>query len=136
MALSKTQKELFLHIVTGGVATTVHYGVMAVMLNWASSAVTASSIGFIAGAVTRFLSSHKIVFLGDRLLLPAVARFVVSILLQLCLNGLLLNAFLLIVNYLWIAQICTTGLMILFNFVVYKNWVFKETALDKKPSNY
>ncbi len=139
MVLSTTQKELFLHVITGCVATAVHYGVMAATLNWTSSAISASSIGFMAGAFTRFLSAHKIVFSGDRLLLPAVVRFVISILLQMFLNGLLLNSILLITSYLWIAQIITTGMMIFFNFVVYKNWVFKRTVSDdsstvKSPS--
>ncbi len=135
MVFSTTQKELFLHVITGCMATAVHYGVMAAMLNWTSSAVGASSVGFVAGAFTRFLSSHKIVFSGDRLLLPALVRFVISILLQLLLNGLLLNLILLITSYLWIAQIVTTGMMIFFNFVVYKNWVFKRTASGDDSSS-
>lgn len=134
MVLSRTHKEFFLHLLTGCIATGVHYGVMATLLRWVPSAVIASSFGFLAGALTRFLCSHKIVFSGDRLLLPAATRFVLSLLIQLALNGLLLKSFLLMTNYLWIAQIITTGLMVLFNFVVYKNWVFKETTLSKHSS--
>ncbi len=129
MEFSKTHKEFFLHIITGIAATSVHYGLMALALTLTSSAVLASSMGFVGGAFTRFAASHTIVFSGDRSLLPTVMRFAISILIQLVANGLLLNLLLLAIDYLWISQIITTGLMIVFNFIVYKNWVFRRKAL-------
>lgn len=125
---SATWKAFLLHLATGVVATAVHYAVMAAALIWISSAAMASSVGFLAGALTRFLTAHKVVFLGPRRLWPTVARFVMSLLIQLALNAFFLNFFLLFTNHLWLAQAITTGLMVTFNFIVYKKWVFKNSA--------
>lgn len=129
MDIPRIHKEFFWHIVTGFVATGAHYGLMAIVLTWISSAILASSVGFMAGALTRFLTAHKIVFQGNRLFWPTVLRFMISLLVQLLLNAALLRLLLLAIDNLWLSQVIATGLMVVLNFIIYKTWVFRSTLL-------
>ncbi len=131
MDTRRVRKEFFWHVITGFMATGAHYGLMAVALNWFPSAVFASSLGFIAGALTRFLTAHTIVFRGHRLLWPTAWRFLISLLIQLILNAVLLQLLLLIIDHLWLAQVMATALMVVVNFIVYKTWVFRGTLLAR-----
>lgn len=133
---AETWKAFFLHMATGVLATAVHYAIMALILPWVSSAAIASSLGFVAGAISRFLTAHKVVFLGPRLLWPTITRFIISLLIQLILNALFLNFFLFVIKHLWIAQTITTALMVTFNFIVYKNWVFKNSNQNPTLPTY
>jgi putative flippase GtrA len=117
--------QFFQHLVTGVVATAAHYIVMWFALNLQLWPVVATTIGFTAGATTRFFFSYFHIFEPERDVIKALPHFVLALSLQMVLNAALLALFLTMTTLVWSAQILTTGLLVVFNFLVYKFWVFK-----------
>ncbi len=112
------------HVITGAMATAVHYLVMWLLLQVGVQAVFASSTGFVAGAISRFFLSYFHVFDSQASVPAAAGRFVLVLVVQMGLNGLLLAA---LMRWLpvWWAQLFTTVVLTLFNYVAHRLWVFK-----------
>lgn len=113
-----------LHCVTGAVAVLLHYTLMYLALAIGATAVVASSIGFLAGATSRFFMSYHQVFNPSRPRSSAAVHFVVSLGIQFVLNGLVLSGFLATGLAVWPAQIATTILLTIVNYAMYRLWVF------------
>ena len=116
--------QFFQHLITGVVATAAHYIVMWFALNLQLWPVLATTIGFAAGATTRFFFSYFHIFEPERDMIKALPHFVLALSLQMVLNAALLALFLSVTTLVWPAQVLTTGLLVVFNFLVYKFWVF------------
>ena len=85
----------------------------------------ATTIGFLAGATTRFLFSYFHIFEPERDVKNALPYFILALTLQMLLNAGLL-ALLLSANLpVWPSQVFITGMLTVFNFLAYKFWVFK-----------
>jgi len=113
------------HLFSGAIATVAHYVVMWVALSLQLWPVLATTIGFSAGATTRFLFSYFHIFEPERNITATLPHFIMALLLQMTLNAGLLALFLIFTDMVWWAQIATTLLLTVFNFLVYKFWVFK-----------
>lgn len=113
------------HLVTGAIATAAHYGVMWAAMELALIPVLATTVGFIAGATTRFLFSYFHIFEPERDVAAAVPHFLLALGLQMVLNAALLTVLLQLTSLVWPAQVVTTALLTTFNFLMYKFWVFK-----------
>lgn len=113
------------HLLTGAIATAAHYTVMWFALNLQFMPALATTIGFSAGATTRFLFSYFHIFEPKRNVTGALPHFALALLLQMVLNAALLVLLLRFTSLVWPAQITTTVLLTVFNFLVYKFWVFK-----------
>jgi len=113
------------HLVTGAAATAAHYAVMWLCLTVYLPPALATSIGFVAGATTRFLFSYFHIFIPARAVANALPHFLLALSLQMALNAALLTLFLSAGLPVWPAQLLTTGLLTVFNFLCYKFWVFK-----------
>ena len=113
------------HLVTGAIATAAHYGVMWAAMELALIPVLATTVGFIAGATTRFLFSYFHIFEPERDVVTAVPHFLLALGLQMALNAALLTLLLQMTSLVWPAQVVTTALLTTFNFLMYKFWVFK-----------
>ncbi len=113
-----------LHCVTGAVAVLVHYSLMYLALAIGATALIASSIGFLGGAISRFFLSYHQVFNPSRPRSSAAVHFVVSLGIQFVLNGVVLSGFLAIGIAVWPAQIATTILLTIVNYAMYRLWVF------------
>jgi putative flippase GtrA len=87
--------------------------------------VPASAIGFLAGALTRFVLSYAHIFSPTRGVHVAGVRFVVAIAAQLAANSALLAAFTHAGIAVWPAQVLTTVLLTVVNYLVYRWWVFR-----------
>ena len=57
--------------------------------------------------------------------MKALPHFVMALALQMVLNAGLLALLLAVDVPVWPAQVITTGALVVFNFLVYKFWVFK-----------
>ena len=114
-----------LHIAAGFIATAAHYALMFVLLQAGLGGVAATTLGFVAGAVTRFLLSYFHVFLPTAGVKAAMWRFVVSLLIQMTANSLLVAALLAAGLHVWVAQVVTTGSLIIFTFLAGRFWVFR-----------
>jgi putative flippase GtrA len=114
-----------LHVGTGFLAVAAHYGAMAALLAGGVPPLTASGIGFGAGALVRFLLAYYGVFLPTRGMVTAGWRFGVALALQLAVNTLLLAALLALGFAVWPAQVTVTIVVTLLNYLVYRLWVFR-----------
>lgn len=122
---SSWQVQFFQHLVTGVIATAAHYVVMWFALNLQMWPVVATTIGFTAGASTRFFFSYFHIFEPERDVMKALPHFVMALALQMVLNAGLLALLLAVDVPVWPAQVITTGALVVFNFLVYKFWVFR-----------
>jgi len=101
-----------------------HYALMYLALALGAAALVASSIGFLAGSISRFLMAYHQVFTPSRPRSSAVLHFVVSLGIQFVLNGALLSGLLSLGFSIWPAQIVTTVLLTFVNYAMYRLWVF------------
>lgn len=114
-----------LHVVTGFAAVGAHYALMYALIRMELAPVPASAVGFLAGALTRFVLSYAHIFAPTRGVQAAGARFVVAIAAQLAANSALLAALTHAGVSVWPAQVLTTILLTVCNYLVYRWWVFR-----------
>jgi len=114
-----------LHVLTGVLAVAAHYGTMYGMLAVQPDPLVASTIGFVAGAATRFALSFFRVFAPTRGLRRAGARFLVAISLQAVANTGLLALLLAAGFSVWPAQVATTIALTFATYAAYRLWVFR-----------
>ncbi len=114
-----------LHVATGFAAVAAHYALMYALLRMGLAPVPASAIGFLAGALTRFVLSYAHIFTPTRGVHAAGLRFVVAIAAQLAANSALLAALTRAGLPVWPAQVSTTVLLTFANYLVYRWWVFR-----------
>lgn len=109
----------------GGVATAVHYAIMSLLLGLGVNTVLASTVGFVGGAVTRFVLSWFHVFAPTLQLSKSIFRYFVLLALNMAANAILLASLLRTGVSLWMAQVVTTAVLIGFNYAASRVWVFR-----------
>ena len=114
-----------LHVLTGALAVAAHYAVMYGLVAGGLPGVPASAGGFLIGALVRVALSYSRVFMPTRGVRTASTRFVVVIALQLAANSALLASMIELGLPLWPAQIATTVLLTVGNYLAYRLWVFR-----------
>jgi len=114
-----------LHVITGFLAVGVHYGILYGLLRVGFDAIAGSAVGFVGGAITRFLLAYHHVFTPSHGLGIAGRRFLVALGLQFVANGALLAGLLAAGLPVWPAQVATTVLLTFANYAVYRLWVFR-----------
>ena len=113
------------HVLTGILAVLVHYGLMSLALRADAAPLVATSIGFIGGAVVRFLTAYFHVFAPSESVAFALPRFLLALTAQWALNGLLLGGLMQTGLSVWVAQVTTTVMLTFVNYLVYRLWVFR-----------
>ena len=113
------------HVVTGVLAVLVHYGLMLLALRADAAPLVATSIGFIGGAIVRFLTAYFHVFAPSESVRFALPRFLLALAAQWALNVILLGGLMQMGLSVWVAQIATTILLTFVNYLVYRLWVFR-----------
>lgn len=113
------------HVVTGFLAVAVHYSLMAALLHVGTQPVVASSLGFIAGAATRFLTAYFKVYAPTETMRTAMPKFLLTLGGQFIINFLTLAVLMDAGMSVWWAQVVTTGLLTFGNYLVYRLWVFR-----------
>jgi putative flippase GtrA len=114
-----------LHVATGFLAVAVHYSLMALLLHAGMQPVLASSLGFVAGAITRFLTAYINVYAPTGTMRAAMPRFLLALAAQFFLNSLLLAGLIETGMGVWWAQVLTSGVLTFSNYLVYRLWVFR-----------
>ncbi len=117
--------RFFLHVITGVAAVLVHYGLMALVLQAGATPLVSTSIGFIGGAVVRFLTAYFHVFAPSESVKFALPRFLLALAAQWALNALLLGGLMQVGLSVWAAQVATTILLTFVNYLAYRLWVFR-----------
>jgi putative flippase GtrA len=113
------------HVLTGALAVLVHYGLMSLALRADAAPLVATSIGFIGGAIVRFLTAYFHVFAPSESVKFALPRFILALSAQWALNALLLSQLMGAGLSVWMAQVATTILLTFVNYLVYRLWVFR-----------
>ncbi len=113
------------HILTGVLAVLVHYGLMSLALRVDAAPLIATSIGFIGGAIVRFLTAYFHVFAPSESVKFALPRFLLALAVQWALNALMLSGLMGAGLSVWVAQVATTILLTFVNYLVYRLWVFR-----------
>lgn len=127
-----------LHVLTGFLAVGAHYSLMWLLVTAGMEGVSASGIGFLAGAATRFLLSYFTVFSPSHGVPVALRRFAFALAAQWLGNVVLLELLLLTGATLWLAQVGVTASLTFVNFLMYRLWVFRsrhpaDSRLDPCP---
>jgi putative flippase GtrA len=125
------------YVVAGAIATAVHYATMATLVQALGAGVLLSTcIGYTAGAFVKYPLNHRLVFASGARHREAVPRFAaglaVGFLLNAAIFSLLLRA--LPAHYM-VAQVLTTGLVILANYLVARLWVFRDPPPDAEAGS-
>lgn len=113
-----------LHVATGVLAVLVHYAVMAACMRFGAEPVQASAVGFVAGAVVRFLTAFFHVYSPTASVLVAAPRFVLALAVQFTLNAVLLSLLIDAGVTVWWAQTVTTVLLAFGTYLIYRLFVF------------
>ena len=114
-----------LHVITGFIAVAAHYTLMWMLLKLAAPPLFASSLGFVAGAITRYLLSFYKVFAPTGSVPATLAKFTAALGAQMVANLILLDLIMHAGANLWLAQVSATIILTFVNFIVYRLWVFK-----------
>ncbi len=109
----------------GAVATGVQYAILIALVRgggmWPPAA---SALGFSVSACANYLMNYHFTFRSRRPHIPAAARFAVLSCVGLALNWLMMQ---ILVGAGWhylLAQVCATGLVVLWNFTGNSVWTF------------
>ena len=122
--------------VVGAFGTVVHYTILILLVERAGTdPVVGSSIGAIAGAFVNYFLNYYFTFRSNRRHAEAIVQFYIVAGTGFLLNALLmwLIAHLLGVYYI-LAQLVTTGLVLLWSFWLNRVWTFRTRALESDSS--
>ena len=117
-------RQLSLYGLSGVLATSVHYIIMALMMSIALTPVLASTAGAIPGALVAYAANRKWTFKAEHTRKRLLKFILVAIL------GLVLNGVLLATIHQWLigsimaAQLVTTGLVFVTTYFVNLKWSF------------
>ncbi|NJL08156.1 MAG: GtrA family protein [Methylacidiphilales bacterium] len=114
----------------GVVATAAHYAVLALLVEAASlRASLAALIGFTVGGVVSYVLNRRWTFDSARSHAAAVPRFALVAGVAFVLTGLLMEALTVRAGLHWFAaQIITTGIVLIWNFLGNRFWTFRDAT--------
>ena len=114
----------------GAIGTLAHYITLVCLVQLVTSlnVVLASSVGALIGAIVNYFLNYHFTFESNKSHTEALSKFVTIASMGFVLNGLLmaLLAQKLFIHYL-LAQIITTGIVLIWNFLGNHFWTFRET---------
>ena len=114
----------------GVIGTAAHYATLFVLVDVASlDAVAASSAGFLVGGIINYLLNYKFTFRSQQSHTSTAPRFFAIALGGFFLNGVAMS---LLVNkiglYYLLAQVITTGLILIWTFLANHYWTFGQST--------
>lgn len=119
-------REFFKFLITGGSSTASHYVVFWLCLSVAAmDATTSSAVGYLFGSIVSYLLNYYYTFNSRRSHRSAVLLFYAMVSIGFIINIGVVHVFVKELTFNpWLAQICATGLTLVFNFVISKFLVF------------
>lgn len=113
----------------GATATTLHYATLIALVSFGAPALPASAAGSVVGLLTHYFISSRWVFVHARPERTAFVRFLLVSVLAFLLNSLLMWGGLAVGLHYLNAQIVSTLLVMLINYVLHANWTFMNGAM-------
>ena len=131
-SFAKLRQQFGRFLVSGGLATAVHWLVFVSLLGLSISPLTATSIGAVSGALVNYFLQHHWVFSQGRSYQKTALSFALTALLSFAMNALVFSLLMQIpaITPLW-AQLITTAGVTMMNFILYKKVVFYEVPRTK-----
>lgn len=121
-------------LLTGGLATLFQYVLLEIgtsILGW--SAALSSGIGYLGGSIISYLLNYFFTFKSDSPHIKASSMFYTMVAIGWLINIIIMG---LMADYMeinkWVSQIITTLVVLIWNFQISRNWVFKSS--DAKRS--
>jgi putative flippase GtrA len=122
-------RSLVTFLFVGGFATALHYALLSFFhVGFGVPFVYASTLGFLISAVVNYLLTARVTFRSAERHRVTAPRFVVVAGSGLALNALLLSSLLSLHVHPIGAQVCTTIVVIFWNYFINALWTFKRQA--------
>jgi putative flippase GtrA len=121
------RRSFLMYIVAGVASVATHYAFMIAaveLLAWRE--LVATSVGFLVGAVTKYVLNYFLAFASEEPHLQAIGRFSVMLLSLFAANAAIFWALHdhYALHYI-VAQVLTTGLLVPVGYVINRFWVFR-----------
>lgn len=110
----------------GAIGTTVHYTALFLLISeFSVDPIAASTVGFALGAITNYFLNYRYIFRSTKQHNTTLPRFMAVACVGLALNSGFMALFIeiLALHYL-LAQVLSTGLVLIWNFSINKIWTF------------
>jgi putative flippase GtrA len=127
--LTRSVMQFFWFIVSGGIATALHYAVLTALVELLGlMAAPAATLGALCGAAASYLLNRQVTFSGTTTSHgQALPRFITVALLSAFLNGLLVWIGLQTLGWHYMAvQALATVLVMGLTFLLYRHWTFAQ----------
>jgi len=126
------RRQFSAFVLVGGIATSAHYAVMIGLKELAHAPVIPSKLtGYVVGGVTNYILNRRLTFQTDRSHVEAGWRFALVAVTGFFLTWGLMAALHGKFGIPYIpAQMFTTGLIMMFNFVVHRLWTFRAAPQE------
>lgn len=123
--MKKTLGLLFRFGLVGATATGLQYLILVVLVREGVAAPAASTIGFVTSAFGSYVLNYHFTFRSQGSHGPAVAKFMTLVGVGLAINYGLMQMLVGAGWYYLVAQVCTTGVVFLWNFTGNSLWTFR-----------
>ena len=128
-SLLRLVKLILRFLVSGGIATAVHWVTLWGLIHLQVEAVLSSSIGAFAGAVVNYFLQYFFTFKTKRLHKHALLAYIPAVSISWLLNlGLFYSLYGSLFSEPLMAQVVTTSIIMLVNFLLYKKVVFRAKS--------
>jgi len=130
-------KQFIKFAAVGVVGTAVHYtALVALVEGFNLSALIATGIGFVLGAITNYILNYHYTFKSNKRHGEALTKFLIVAFIGGVINqGMMwLGVTVLSANYL-LSQIAATTIVLFWNFIINRAWSFKESVQIVRPLN-
>ena len=122
----KTSQQFIIFAGVGAIGTAGHYAVLILLIQFFHIApVTATSAGFVTGALINYMLNYHVTFNSDKRHREAITKFLTVAFLGALLNGTMMSLGIHVfeLHYL-IAQVIATCIVLTLNFIASKHWTF------------
>lgn len=117
--------KLFRFGLVGAAATALQYVILVLLVRQGVASPIASTLGFMTSAVGSYVLNYHFTFRSQGSHGPAMLKFMTLVTVGLALNYGLMQLLTAAGLYYLLAQVCTTGVVFLWNFIGNSLWTFR-----------
>jgi putative flippase GtrA len=121
-------KQMFSFLVTGCLATALHFAVLGIGVNifmW--PVAVASGVGYFAGSILSYSMNYFFTFESNKKHSKAIGRFYIMVSVGWLINFIIMLALVDWAGYnKWVCQVVATCSALTWNYLISRNWVFKS----------